>query len=1158
MNILKLNHRRLLASTGMATMLMLGPVVHSPAAPGTLATSPLFLQSGAVQPNIFFMIDDSGSMDWEVLRSTGSLAIGAYSGFPTSGNLDITPTRGDRDEMLESCVGYNVLYYDPTKTYTPWAGVDINGNAYQNQSINTALNDPYNPASGTRDLTSDEGFGDPPGYMTWVDDGDGVFELGECPDPGIAGYDYNNQLVATVAGFGPVNVMTTAQQANFANWYSYYRKREYVAKRALSPIIENSDARMGLATLHNNNAVRTLVTDIDDISTPIDATAQTNKTALLRNLFRINSSGGTPLRQSLRDAGEYYADNSSWGSTPILPAGQGGECQQNFTILMSDGAWNGNSPSVGNTDTNGTGPFDGGLYADTFSETLADVAMEYYETDLSALANAVPVIAGVDENNTQHMVTYTVGFGVNGTLTANQLPGEPGFTGWPQPVANALTTIDDMRHAAFNGRGQFLSAEDPQELINSLDQYISDIQSRTGTAAAVSFNSTSLQAGSRVFQAIFDSSRWSGDLLAKDIIVDPVTGIASISGTAWQASTDIDGSTPASRQLITYDSVTGNGITLDWASLNSAQKNDLRTDGSGTPDSEASGMARLGYLRGDRSCESSGPGACLYPATGSDADGLVFSSKSLRPRNSALGDIVHSSPFFVGPPTTPYPDSIESAAPYSAFVASNSSRAGMTYVGANDGMLHALDENGVEVFGYIPGSLFSTVAAAGLHYLSAPGYVHSYYVDLSPTVQDVYITLGAVTQWRSVLVGALRGGGKGLFAMDVTDPSALASSAASKVLWEFTHANLGFTFSDLRIGKMNNGKWAMMFGNGYNNDPAGDGRAKLFILYLDGSNISSPIIIDTGAGSLDATSKDCADPASDCNGLGTPRLVDMNGDGTVDRIYAGDLHGNLWAFNVVDTSTTANWVSAYGSNPLFKACSGTPCTSSNRQPIMSEPDVVLHPYKTAFSTAPNLLVFIGTGQYLTQADNANTQQQSFYGVWDSNAGNLDRSSLQSQTITATSDAVLGTVRTISSNTVAYSGSAKGWLIDLPTSGERSVTNPLAFGSVVFFNTVIPTTSSSNLCSVGGSGWLMAVDLLSGGAPAFVPIDVDNNGVFDSDDQLAGASVVGTQSNGVPAESRFISNKRVTADSTGAITIDNIQPGLPLLPARMSWSELDAP
>ena len=154
--------------------------------------------------------------------------------------------------------------------------------------------------------------------------------------------------------------------------------------------------------------------------------------------------------------------------------------------------------------------------------------------------------------------------------------------------------------------------------------------------------------------------------------------------------------------------------------------------------------------------------------------------------------------------------------------------------------------------------------------------------------------------------------------------------------------------------------------------------------------------------------------------------------------------------------------------------------------------------------------------------------------------------------------MLGNVRTISSNPVNYSSTEKGWLIDLPISGERSVTNPAAFGSVVFFNTVIPSVASSNMCSVGGSGWLMAVDLLTGGEPAFIPIDVNNDGVFDSTDQLSGVSVVGTESSGVPAESRFISDKRVTADSTGAINIDNIQSEPPEVPSRMSWSELEAP
>ena len=1143
MKAMKLKPTTLIISSTTAGLLSLGLSGTVLAAPGTLATSPLFLQSASVQPNIFFMVDDSGSMDWEVLMSND--ARNEHGSSNDSGTLNFEP--GSRTEERELCYAYNVLAYNPNRTYTPWSGVDSNGNAYTDQTLTSARNNPYN-SSGTTNLSYHF-------YFPWKDDGDGVYESGECPTPdrGTDG-KYTASECSGNTDCVRVSSLTSAQQTNYANWYSYYRKREYVAKRALSQIVEDSDTRMGLATLHNNNSVRTLIKDIDDITTPINTTAQANKAALLKNLSRINSSGGTPLRQSLKDAGEYFAGNSSWGSSPILSAALGGECQQNFTILMSDGYWNGNSPSVGNTDTDGTGPFDGGDYADSYSNTLADVAMKYYETDLSSLANKVPVISGVDENTAQHMVTYTVGFGVNGTLTDDKLPGEPNFNGWPQPTGDAQTTIDDMRHAAFNGRGKFLSAKDPQDLINSLNSYIADIQARTGTAAAVSFNSTNLNTGTRIYQASFDSSDWSGDLVAKNIFVD-TNGNASISGTAWSASTDVDSRTPASRQIITFDSTTGNGINFDWTSLNAAQKIDLRTNTSNGTDIEAAGMARLGYIRGDQGCEKNNSGSCSY----TDSSSQTFTSKSFRTRNSVLGDIVHSSPYYVGRPALAYPDSIEPTAPYSSFAISNYSRAGMTYVGSNDGMLHAFNDSGVEVFAYIPGALFSTVAGKGLHYLTDPSYTHNYYVDLSPTVQDAYINVGGTAGWHTVLVGGMRGGGKSIFAMDVTNPTALTTNAASKVLWEFTNSDLGYTFSDIQIGKLNNGKWAAVFGNGYNSDPNGDGHAKLFILYLDGSNAASPMIIDTGVGYLDTTSKDCENAASDCNGLSTPRLVDLNGDGTIDRIFAGDLHGNMWTFDVSDKTNAANWGSAYGSNPLFKACSASPCTSGNRQPITEQPDVIQHPTQTSYATRSNLLVFFGTGQYLTQSDIGSTQQQTFYGVWDSNTGNIDRTYLKPQVISTTyNDAVLGDVRTITSNQVNYSTTEKGWYIDLPVSGERSVTNPTALDSVVFFNTVIPNTSSSNMCSVGGSGWLMAVDLLTGGEPSFIPIDVNNDGVFDPSDQLGSDSVVGTSSTGVPAESRFLSDKRVTADSTGAINIDNIQSGPPQQPARMSWSELDAP
>jgi type IV pilus assembly protein PilY1 len=1125
--------------TGLRTVLLIGFSHGLYAAPGTLAKSPLFLASN-VQPNILFLVDDSGSMDWEILLSNAARTVHPSAG--DGGYLNFTPASSSQEREL--CYAYNVLAYNPNRVYTPWQGVDASGNAYTDMTLTAARNDPRS-SFGTTNLSNQF-------YFPWKDDGDGVYENGECPSPSRGGDGiFDSTECAATSSCVRVSSLSAAQQTNYANWYSYYRKREYVAKRALSQIIKQSSARMGLATLHDTNNVLTPVANVDDISTPLDPAAQANKNNLLSNLFRIGTSGGTPLRQTLAAAGEYYEGNSVWGASPILPAGQGGECQQNFTILMSDGFWNGGDPAVGNADSDNNTAYDGGLYADgaaNVSNTLADVAMYYYERDLNTnLPNNVRIIQGVDNNTAQHMVTYTVAFGLTGSLSASAKPGDAGFS-WPTPTADTLSTIDDMRHAAFNGRGQFLSAADPQGLIDSLDAAISDIADRVGTAAAVSFNSSSLQTDTKLLKASFNSDRWSGDVTAFDLIQNPVTKSLSLGPIAWEASTDLDARTASSRRIVTFDG--SSGVEFSWSSLTTAQQNDLRTDSSGTLENEAAGLARLGYIRGEHGCEESSGLTCSY----TDSGGNTYSSNTLRSRTSRLGDIVHSSPIYVGPPSTRYPDNIEST-PYRDFVSAYATRTGMTYVGSNDGMLHAFNDTGVELFAYIPSMLFSTGNGEGLHHLTEAGYQHRYFVDLSATVTDAFVDTGSGTaDWHSVLVGALRGGGKGVFAIDVTDPASFtsASNVAGKVLWEFTHNDLGYTFSDIKVGKMNNGKWAAIFGNGYNNDPTGDGTSKIFIVYLDGSNVSTPVVLETGEGTI--ANGSCTDPGSDCNGMSTPATVDLNGDGTVDRIYAGDLHGKLWAFDV-SSATASYWASAYGTSPaytpLFTACSGTPCTASNRQPITSKPAVARHPYIRGVTTLPNLMVFFGTGQFLTTTDSISTDSQSFYGVWDSGVGNLAPDSLVQQTITDTTTNGIE-VRTISDNAVDYAVK-KGWKIPLPTSKERMVTNPVGFGHLVFFNTMIP---SSTTCAAGGSGWLMAVDMVNGGTPSFQPIDVNGDGAFDSNDMVGATVSVGTRSSGIPTESRFISDKRVTANSDGSVVFENVQPSGPQSPYRMSWTGLE--
>jgi len=1046
--------------------------VSVPAKPGTLAQSPLFLAT-QVKSNIFFVLDDSGSMDWEVLKSTGALAIGDYSGFPNSGNIDYTPTDSDRDEILESCAGYNVLYYDPNITYTPWYGVDQAGNVYGDQSITAARWDPYYPAS-TVDLTQADGGNDPPGYMTWSDDGDGIFEQGECPDPSDASYDYFNQFTATVSGYGHANVMTAEEQTNFANWFTYYRKREYVMKRAVSELMNDSSNRMGVATLHNNNSVTTPVKDME---------TGTNRNDLLDNLFRNYSSGGTPLRWALEEAGEYFHKDDGYShnympseSSPILPEAEGGACQQNFSILMSDGYWNGGTPDrADNADGDNNTDWDGGAMADSYSDTLADVAMYYYENDLSStLNNEVRIIEDVDENDAQHMVTFTVAFGVDGTLTSDP-PNRTDAFAWPNPLdTQDEERIDDMRHAAFNARGEFLNAKDPQGLISSLNAAIAEIEARIGSASSVSFNSSELTQDTVIYQASFNSTRWSGDLEAKSL--DPVTG--AISSTAnWSAADQLDAQ--ASRVMLTYDGT--DGVPFTWAEINDATNpitsalNDLKSDNAGGTVTDAEAEARLDFLRGDDSNEGTG--------------------YSFRRRTSRLGDIVHSSPVYVGAPALYWPD----AAPfpdadgetYSDFEASSAaSRQAVVYVGSNDGTLHGFNaETGDEVIAYVPSMLYSSATNEGLHYLTDANYQHRYYVDLDPTVSDVYINtstgVGATPSWRTVLVGGLRAGGRGLYALDVTDPGVFSEASTYPediVLWEFSNsddADLGHTFSRPTMALMNNGEWAVIIANGYND--TGDGQAKLFILFLedglDGWGVGDYVEINTEVGNT-----------TERNGLSTPAVADLDGDGDADRVYAGDLEGNMWAFDISD-SNSSKWDVAYSQGntpkPLF--------TADTNQPITGKPALSKHlTQPDTANNEPNVMVYFGTGQYITDGDKTSTDTQSLYGVWDMGDKELTRGDLVMQEI----DSSVSSSTTATANAVDYGGSDRGWYFDLPDTGERLITTPLLWAGNAYFNSLVP---ESDPCSSGATGILTALDMITGGLPEEPPLDMNGDGIINDED-----------------------------------------------------------
>jgi len=1093
----------------MAPVLLLLPLIGQ-AAPGTLSNQPLFL-SDIVKPNVMLMIDDSGSMDFEHTPTKRALAL--YPG-DTTDWVYLDPTPNEEQEWRQFCAAYNATAYDPNVTYTPWSGKDDAGNAYTDAPVDAAPYNAYDTSGETVNLeTSDCQEGDIQNenacasgghgffYVKWNDaNGNGVYDAKECLPP-LSSMPTDGTFQDNVSSGGEgqlvwVSNMSASEKQNYANWFTYYRKREYVAKRALSELVAGADMRMGLGTLHNNNNVETLVADISDTDPDPD------KTTLLDNISRIYSNGGTPLRRRLEDVGQYFDQNDGadggFGQSPILSEAEGGACQQNFTIVMSDGYWNSYDPNVGNADGDDNTSFDGASYADDYDNTLADVAMNYYERDLSnTLDNLVPTQSGVDENDAQHLVTFTVAFGVNGTLSANPTDPTAAFN-WPQPTADDPTTVDDMRHAAWNGRGQYLSAKDPTELINSLRDALSAISERVGSGTGIASSTSDLQTDTLLFQALFDSTDWSGDLEAYKLDTDGMPK----SSPEWSAADKLDARSldfsdddftdgdASQRSIFTYSG--SSGTVFEWSQLTTAQQNDLRTNSAGNLDDEATGKARLRYLRGDHSQEQKNNGP-------------------FRNRSSRLGDIIHSQP---------------AAHPDEDYV----------FVGANDGMLHAFETGtGAEAFAYVPAALYSTSTTEGLHYLTNPDYTHRYEVDLAPTVQK--LTFGGTT----LLVGGLRGGGRGYFALDVSDP---ASFGAGDVLWEFTSnddADLGYSFSRPVIAKLENGRWAVVFGNGYN-DPSGgsaDGQAVLFLLMLnsDGTIYGSPVKIATGAGS-----------ASNRNGLATPVMVDLNGDGLADRAYAGDLQGHLWAFDLSDTDSS-NWTVAYSGSPLFTARND----NGDVQPITTQPIAVAHP--TIGLTAdnnPDMMVLFGTGQYLTNADKSSNNEQTYYGVWDRDASGLVRSNLQEQSFVST-DASGN--RTSTNNDIDWStdnntSSGKfGWYLDLTTSKERVISNATRYGDYVLFPSQVPDASGA--CSAGGSGYINIVQIANGGQPQQPLFDWDGDGVYDD-------SVTSLHRSTMPRDLNRTGDLIVELDKDGSGVGDGSGPDATrgrAVAGFMSWEEL---
>lgn len=813
------------------------------------------------------------------------------------------------------------------------------------------------------------------------------------------------------------------------------------------------------------------------------------------------------------------------------------------------------------------------------SDSLADVAQYYYVTDLRpSQPDDIPRMgAGIEDDRApwQHMTTFVVGLGVSGTVNYRE-DYKSATTGdfanirsyentppvnWPiWPNGSNLSSadyndprsIDDFWHTAVNGRGKYFSARDPQSVVDGLKEALAGIKAQAGAGAGASTSSLTPTAGDNIaYTASFTTQDWTGEVQAQEL--DTATGDLS-STVKWSAQALLDakvGDACDNRNIYTRDPDSNSLVGFTWntqtcgtsgvpsgssmTGLTSTMKAFFQgstvtgglsqypymTDGSsGTVDQRSAvvGANLVNYLRGQRGRE-----------------GFAANTQKLyRQRAHVLGDIVNSQPAYVKAPSQFFQDT-----GYGTFKENNKDRTPMVYVGANDGMLHAFyapakttDTNyakaGQEAWAFVPQAVM-----ANLYKLADTNYTdrHQFFVDGTPITGDAYVG-GA---WKTMLVGGLGGGGAGYYALDITDPT------APKAMWEFNFSsvcpstvvgatsdcNVGLTFGRPIITKLRNGQWVVLVTSGYNNVPGttrSSGTGEGFLYVLNAANGQIIQRIGTGVGSTTTPS-----------GLREINTFVNNFvyDNTAQRVYGGDLLGNIWRFDINDVIPPTGFEATRLATAKDAA--------GNAQPITTRPELAEVNGKT--------MVLVGTGKMLSTSDLTDPSPQTVYGFEDPlSSDNPLYSNLRTQLkplkMTTTGSGATAT-RTVvcASNEASDCSKTVGWYIDLPDDGERvNVDMQSVLGTLVFATNV----PSNTMCAGGGYSWLNYVDLITG-EPVASSTDKVTSVKFFTNSVVVGLGIVALPDGTFRALGR---------DATGATKSLPVPVGSPPPQGkRISWREI---
>lgn len=1084
-------------------------LVAAPSAWAALSQSPLITSSGSgALPNLMLTLDTSGSMASEYMPDGSSISVGTrtYNGsiaaeWSTDSTLRRTGNGANVASRALRSPQVNRIYYDPSVRYLPWKNQDAT--SWTAASKTAAYFDPTDTSAGSFNVSSFTSGSTPTSNAV-------VYILrtgsnGLYLDPNTAG-NYDEIDINAGSNFTKYPARTDCvsktnacskdeELQNFANWFQFHRTRLLLTKAAMFETFAGMDTivRLGWGQIRNGLAAKYCYLDpytglcgtyfdyfpatpsVDGVSN-VKAVEQgvrdlsvDHRKKLFTWIRDLDASGGTPLRGAMKAVGDYFSRTDASGPWSNTPGGNDSSapltCRRAYNILTTDGYYNvDRSSSIGVNDSDGDG----------VSNTLADVASYYYKKDLnSKVANGLQASTR-DPATWQHLVQFTVGLGVNGTL--DPTAGEP--SKWPNPNVdiddNSPKKNDDLWHAAVNSKGQYYSARDGATLAKSLRTAMADIRSREGSESGVAAAAPTLTDGNLKYVPTYKTGDWSGELTAYKLDAKGV-----VSDKVWTASAMLPPA--ASRNIVTWDAVAGTPTLFQWGDLSISQKGAL----TGVDEK------MLNFLRGDSAYEGS----------------------TFRDRTGPLGDMVGSPPLVLGGAASidfAYGSLPTIGASYGTFLNTKRARATRLFIGGNDGMLHVYNgATGIETFAYVPAAVHGKLASLASVNYGTPSTPHQFYVNGPQIEADAYVKFSneSAASWHNLVVGTFGAGGKGLYLIDATDSTNLGKNA---IKWELSAGNdLGSIFSDPQIGVLPSGEWKVFVGNGYDSV----------------NKKAALLIIDVATGKVDKTLVATGATTGD-NGLGGVRLV-KNAKKQVVAAYAGDLLGNLWRFDFVNASNTANssssdWVVGFGGSPVFVA----KAADLSRQPITATPVVYPHPQ------GGNVVVF-GTGKLLDSSDPSSNSAQAFYGVRDKTlsgqvstlpAPSFTRDDLVRQTITATPSSSRDQFDfyDVSSNSINWA-TKFGWFIDL---NDLSATMPglrdiypvqRLNNEFVLMTAVAPSPSTGSSCGISeGKSISFVLPALTGGQYEAPVLDVTGDGIVNS------------KSNKIPVDARS------SGFSTGAL------------------------